>query len=256
VILFSHDVTGSIALGVVARRPEWFRAVIVLPSFTWPLENYRKVYPMIQVIGSPLFRFLSTHFNFFLEYTLRAVTKKPKQPFSDLEKQAYRGPNLDRTLRRYPHDLYKSVTKSHDYLADLEQRLSAISAPILVSHLANDASASTATQSGEVQGSIRPAVLTRPANDAGASTAAQSGGTSGEGDASAADLWRPGCYNQNGVVGSTGVHLPPASYDHHEGQSPFPPDLRFCCCCKLYSELLGRRDCRMNNDRRKHGGVI
>jgi haloalkane dehalogenase len=127
VTLFSHDVTGSIALGVVARRPEWFRAVVVLPSFAWPLERYRKVYPMIQLIGSPLFRFLSTHFNFFLEYTLKTITKKPKQPFSDREKQAYRGPNLDRAVRRYPHDLFKSVTKSHDYLVDLEQRLSEIS---------------------------------------------------------------------------------------------------------------------------------
>jgi haloalkane dehalogenase len=126
VTLLSHDVTGSIALGVVARRPEWFRAVIVLPSFAWPVESYRKVYPMIQLIGSPIFRFLSTHFNFFLEYMLKNITKKPKQPFSDLEKQAYRGPNLDRTVRRYPHDLFKSVTKSHDYLVDLEQRLSEI----------------------------------------------------------------------------------------------------------------------------------
>src|SRR6266581_2472004 len=126
VTLFSHDVTGSIALGVVARRPEWFRAVVVLPSFAWPLESYRKVYSMIQLIGSPIFRFLSYYFNFFLEYTLRTVTKKPKQPFSALEKQAYRGPNLDRAVRRYPHDLFKSVTKSHDYLADLEKRLSAI----------------------------------------------------------------------------------------------------------------------------------
>ena len=126
VTLFSHDVTGSIALGVVARRPEWFRAVIVLPSFAWPLERYRKVYPMIQLIGSPMFRFLSTHFNFFLEYTLKTIAKKPKQPFSDREKQAYRGPNLDRAVRRYPHDLFKSVTKSHDYLEDLEQRLSTI----------------------------------------------------------------------------------------------------------------------------------
>jgi haloalkane dehalogenase len=130
VTLFSHDVTGSIALGVVARRPEGFRAVIVLPSFAWPLERYRKVYAMVQLMGSPLFRFLSTHFNFFLEYMLRTITRKPKQPFSDLEKQAYRGPNLDRAVRRYPHDLFKSVTKSHDYLADLEQRLSAISAPL------------------------------------------------------------------------------------------------------------------------------
>ncbi len=30
----------------------------------------------------------------------------------------------------------------------------------------------------------------------------------GESDASAAGLWRPGCYNQNGVVGSPGAHLP------------------------------------------------
>jgi haloalkane dehalogenase len=126
VTLFSHDVTGSIALGVVARRPEWFRAVIVLPSFAWPVERYRKVYLMIQLVGSPLFRFLSDHFNFFLEYTLITITKKPKRHFSDLEKRAYRGPNLDRTVRRYPHDLFKSVTKSHDYLADLELRLSEI----------------------------------------------------------------------------------------------------------------------------------
>lgn len=126
VTLFSHDVTGSIALGVVARRPEWFRAVVVLPSFAWPVESYRKVYPMIQLVGSPIFRFLSYRFNFFLEYTLKTITKKTSQPFSDLEKQAYRGPNLDPAVRRYPHDLFKSVTKSHDYLADLEQRLSAI----------------------------------------------------------------------------------------------------------------------------------
>jgi haloalkane dehalogenase len=125
VTLLGHDVTGSIALGVVARRPEWFRAVIVLPSFAWPVESYREVYIMIQLVGSPVFRFLSNHFNFFLEYSLRTITKKPRRHFSRLEKQAYRGPNLDRAVRRYPHDLFKSVTKSHDYLADLEQRLSA-----------------------------------------------------------------------------------------------------------------------------------
>ena len=136
VTLFSHDVTGAIALGVVARRPEWLHAVILLPSFAWPLESYRKVYLMTQLMGSPLLRFLSTQFNFYLEYILGAVTKKPKQPLSSLEKQAYRGPNLDRVVRRYPHDLFKSVTRSHDYLADLEQRLSAISAPI---HSSNDA---------------------------------------------------------------------------------------------------------------------
>lgn len=124
--LFAHDITGSIALGVVARRPEWFRAVIVMPSFAWPLESYRSIYAMVGLVGSPLFRFLSYSFNFFLEYTLKNITKKPHEHFSEGEKRAYRGPNLDRAVRRYPHDLFRSAAKSHDYLADLEQRLSAI----------------------------------------------------------------------------------------------------------------------------------
>lgn len=126
ITLCSHDLTGSIALGVVARRPERFRAVIILPSFAWPLERHRKVFAMLQVMGSPPLRFLSTHFDFFLEYTLWAITKKPRRHFSTLEKRAYRGANRDHAVRRAPHDLFKSAAKSHDYLADLEQRLGAL----------------------------------------------------------------------------------------------------------------------------------
>lgn len=58
------------------------------------------------------------------------MTKKPKQPFSAQEKKAYREPMADRAVRRYPHDLFKSAAKSHDYLADLQQRLLSLSAPI------------------------------------------------------------------------------------------------------------------------------
>ncbi len=126
VTMFGHDVTGAIALGVVGRRPEWFRAVILGPSFVWPLKQYAGVYRFVQLTGSSLFRFLGVNFNFLLEYTLRNVTKKPKQPFPAQEKRAYRVPMADRALRRYPHDLFKSAARSHDYLADLEQRLSAL----------------------------------------------------------------------------------------------------------------------------------
>ena len=124
--LFAHDITGSIGLGVVGRRPEWFRAVIILPGFVWPLEDYPRVYRMVQLVGSPLFRFLSVHFNLLLAYTLKSLTKKPKQPFSDQEKRAYREPMADRKVRGYPSDLFKSAVRSHDYLADLEQRLHAL----------------------------------------------------------------------------------------------------------------------------------
>lgn len=123
ITLFGQDITGAIGLGVVGRRPEWFRAVIIGPSFAWPIEDYPRIYHFVQLIGSPLFRFLSFHFNFFLEYSLKAITKKPKQPFSAQEKKAYREPMADRAVRRYPHDLFKSAAKSHDYLADLNQRL-------------------------------------------------------------------------------------------------------------------------------------
>jgi len=123
VTLVAHDITGSIGLGVVGRRHEWFRAVIILPGFVWPLEEYRRVYRMVQLVGSPLFRFLSVHFNLLLEYTLKSLTKKPNQPFSEQEKRAYREPMADRRVRSYPSDLFKSAVRSHDYLADLEKRL-------------------------------------------------------------------------------------------------------------------------------------
>ncbi len=123
VTLVAHDITGSIGLGVVGRRHEWFRAVIILPGFVWPLEEYRRVYRMVQLVGSPLFRFLSVHFNLLLEYTLKSLTKKPNQPFSEQEKRAYREPMANRRVRSYPSDLFKSAVRSHDYLADLEKRL-------------------------------------------------------------------------------------------------------------------------------------
>jgi haloalkane dehalogenase len=123
ITLFAHDITGAIGLGLVGRRPEWFRAVIVGPSFAWPLEDYPRIYYTVKLVGSPLFRFLGTNFNFLLEYTLKSLTKKPRQHFSAQEKQAYRGPMADRAVRRYPHDLFASAASSHDYLADLNQRL-------------------------------------------------------------------------------------------------------------------------------------
>ncbi len=67
VTLLAHDITGSIGLGVVGRRPEWFHAVIILPGFVWPLQESPRVYRMVQLVGSPLFRFLSVHFNLLLE---------------------------------------------------------------------------------------------------------------------------------------------------------------------------------------------
>ena len=124
--LFGQDITGSAAFGVMGRRPEWFRAAIILEGFLWPVKKELRVYPVIQLLGSPFFRALSTTFNFFLEYSLATLKKKEQQKFSALEMKAYRGPMVNRAVRRHPHDLFKSAAKSDDYLVDLEKRLQAL----------------------------------------------------------------------------------------------------------------------------------
>lgn len=124
--LFGQDITGSAAFGVMGRRPEWFRAAIILEGFLWPVKKELRVYPVIQLLGSPFFRFLSTTFNFFLEYSLATLKKKGHQKFSAQEMKAYRGPMVNRAVRRHPHDLFKSAAKSDDYLVDLEKRLQSL----------------------------------------------------------------------------------------------------------------------------------
>ena len=123
ITLFAHDITGAVGLGVVGRRPEWFRAVIIGPSFAWPLDAYPKVALMVGLVGSSFARFLGVTTDFFLEYYLKNVTTRQHEPFSVREKLAYRGPMTERGTRRHPHDLFKSAVRSRDYLADLEQRL-------------------------------------------------------------------------------------------------------------------------------------
>ncbi len=126
VTLFGQDITGSVALGVVARRPERFRAVIVGPGFAWPLDEYPGIERMVRLVGSPAARQLGVSTNFFLEYYLSAITKASGEHFSAAEKRAYRGPMADRSVRRFPHDLFASAVRSRDYLDDLERRLSAL----------------------------------------------------------------------------------------------------------------------------------
>lgn len=123
IALFGQDITGSVGLGVVARRPEWFRAVIVGPGFAWPLDEYPRIALMVRLIGTPVARLLGITTNFFLEYYLRNVTKKSRQRLSAQEKLAYRRPMAEHRVRRYPHDLFASAVRSHDYLVDLEDRL-------------------------------------------------------------------------------------------------------------------------------------
>jgi haloalkane dehalogenase len=121
VTLFTQDLSTSIGLGVVGRRPEWFRAIAVSNSFAWPLDEYPGVYRFIRVVASPVFRALIVNFNLLVRLFVRAG--EPGRTFSPEERRGYLAPTADRSLRHHQHDLFKSAVKSHDYLVDLYQRL-------------------------------------------------------------------------------------------------------------------------------------
>lgn len=92
-------------------------------GFAWPLEEYPSIYKFIKIVSSPLFRFLIVDFNFLINYTVKQIAGGR---LSEAERRAYRGPFLVRENRHHPHDLFKSLTRSRDYLVDLHVRMVAL----------------------------------------------------------------------------------------------------------------------------------
>ena len=123
VTLYVHDASCAIGLGVVGRRPEWFRAAIISNSFAWPLAEYPAIVRFLKIVASPFFGFLINNFDFFTRYFVKSLNGGR---LSNAEKAAYRGPFRHRAARRVQQELFKSIVQSHDYLVDLEQRLLAL----------------------------------------------------------------------------------------------------------------------------------
>jgi haloalkane dehalogenase len=120
VTLYVHDASCTIGLGVVGRRPEWFRALIISNSFAWPLKEYPSIVRFLKIVASPFFGFLINNFDFF---TRNFVKNLNSGRLSEAERRAYRGPFRHRATRHVQRELFRSILQSHDYLVDLEQRL-------------------------------------------------------------------------------------------------------------------------------------
>jgi len=130
ITLVGHDTGCAIGLGVVGRHPDWFKGLAISNSFAWPFEDYPKLYRPLRFIGSPAGRFLIVNFNVLIKQTGRVLAGGR---LSDAELRAYHGPFIDRATRYHQYDLFRSITHSHDYLADLHERLSELSdMPVLL----------------------------------------------------------------------------------------------------------------------------
>jgi haloalkane dehalogenase len=126
ITLVVFDTSVSIGLGVVARHPEWFRALIISNGFAWPLTEDPEIYRFIKIVASPFFRFLVVNFNMLLRYTVSGLVRQSKAKLTQAEQRAYLMPFADKNRRRHQHDLFRSIVNSQDYLLDLKSRLADI----------------------------------------------------------------------------------------------------------------------------------
>jgi haloalkane dehalogenase len=117
------DTSVSIGLGVVARHPEWFRALVISNGFAWPLGEDPAIYNFIRIVASSFFRFLVINFNLLLRYTVAGLDSQSKARLSKAERNAYLMPFANRLTRHHQHDLFRSIVDSRDYLLDLKNRL-------------------------------------------------------------------------------------------------------------------------------------
>jgi len=121
ITVFGHDAAASIAMGVVGRRPEWFRAAIIANAFGFPLEDeFPSIVRFLKVVRSRLFRTLIVQFNFLQRYTVSGLRHGKLTP---AEREGYLGPTRDKARRHHHHAILASILDSHEYLVDLEQRL-------------------------------------------------------------------------------------------------------------------------------------
>jgi haloalkane dehalogenase len=117
ITLVTFDTSVSIGLGVAARRPDWFHALILSNGFAWPLSEDPGIHRFVRLVASPVFRFMIVNFNLLARYTVANLH------LSKAEQRAYLAPFADRRRRRHQHDLFHSIIKSGDYLLDLKNRL-------------------------------------------------------------------------------------------------------------------------------------
>ena len=132
VTVLGHDTGGPIGLGVVSRHPQWFRALILLDTFCFPLKaSNPKVAMMLNLISSPFPGVLLVDYlNLMVEMIDRQGMKLRK--LSKAEKAAFAGPFADRSSRRVMRALFASVLNSSVYLTEMQQKLKHVNIPALL----------------------------------------------------------------------------------------------------------------------------
>lgn len=124
ITIYGHDASASIAMGVVGRRPEWFRAFIIANAFGFPLEGeFPSIVRFLKVVRSRFVRWLIVNFNFLQRYTVNGLRQGKLNPG---EREGYLGPTQEKSRRQHHYAILASILDSHEYLVELEKNLQAV----------------------------------------------------------------------------------------------------------------------------------
>jgi pimeloyl-ACP methyl ester carboxylesterase len=117
-----HDLGCAATLGVVARRPERFRAIVAMESFVWSLKDENpKVARMLRVVGGRAVRVVNGATNVLARAT--ATSFGVGRHLSRAGKAAFRGPFRDRRVRRDALLMLRDAAHANEYLRTVDGAL-------------------------------------------------------------------------------------------------------------------------------------
>jgi haloalkane dehalogenase len=131
VTLVGHDSGGLIGMGVISRRPDWFRAVVMMDTISAPLKELPLVNVMLRIISAP---FPGGIINDQLNLIVPSVDKEgmKRRKLLKGERAAFAGPFPTPESRRITRTLFASIVDNPDYVTELLQKVKQLNIPALL----------------------------------------------------------------------------------------------------------------------------
>ncbi len=124
ITLVANDTGGPIAMSVAARRPELFRAFVLISTFAWSLASgFGRIRFALRVVSSLPFRLLNAVFNLLPRLVSRAAPRRRK--LTQAERRALVSAFPSWAHRDRILTLLGDLANEHGYLAETEQRIQA-----------------------------------------------------------------------------------------------------------------------------------
>ncbi len=129
--LMVQDWGGPIALSAAANHPDRCRGLIIGNTFAWSGRGVPRYERFSSLMGGPLGRFLSRHFNFFVRVIMPAGVHRTK--LSREVMACYLGPFATRESRAPTYVLPREIIHSEAFLRSVEAGLARIAhLPVLI----------------------------------------------------------------------------------------------------------------------------